>query len=1069
MMKNCMLKNINRIWLLFIMSTFAFLVSSSYSQVIFSEEIQITPPSVHGMRSVISADLDGDGDLDLVSAAYQDNKIFWLEKEDLVLNFGFHKTISTDVLGAESVFCADLDGDGDLDVLSASRADDKTAWYENIDGLGNFGPQQVISTETDGACSVFSADLDGDGDYDVLAAAYYIDEVLWFENADGLGNFELAQVITGEADGVECVICSDLDGDGDFDVLSASENDDKIAWYENTDGLGSFGNQQVITLLENGANSVFSIDLDGDEDNDVLTASKFDNDIAWYENTDGLGTFELAETINTSADGVMSVFSTDIDNDGDNDVISASEDDNTIAWYENVNGLGTFGPISQLSTRIKGANWVTSADLDGDGDNDILSSSHKITQAGHTHSQINFFGNINGSGNFGPQSILVPEFDDPSSVYCSDIDGDGDNDIVAAASRSNTITWFENVDGIGDFSEQNLIAYSEDNVRSVFCSDLDGDEDLDILSASMDDDNISWHENVDGAGNFNLAENIDANADGAHSVFSADLDGDGDNDVLSASHFAGEIRWYENTDGAGNFDLVEIIDPDAYGAQSVYSADLDGDGDNDVLAAASFFDDEIWMGFSQVAWYENTDGFGTFGSLSYLSSGVGLAKSVCSDDLDGDGDNDVIVASSNDPSVWGDISRIRWFENTDGEGDFGFGQTVTTNLIGPRSVHCSDLDNDGDMDILSASIDDKIAWYENTDGLGSFGTQQVISDNAEWAYSVFSADLDGDGDMDVVSASSGDDKVAWYRNDMIALVPVPPHPFSLLEPDSGSTMNSHEVLLEWEESFDPNNDLAFYRIFLSESPDNLQENYLDSTLLTSYTFQGEDSTQYWWTVSAIDSSGYETWADRVFSFYIEIPAPMPFSLLSPENESVIYSASITLEWEEATDPDNDLSAYRVYISTNPDNLEECYIDSTTLTNFTFFGMNGNRYWWSVKARDEMGNETWANEVFNFTIDINAVNNLNDQNLPDSYELTSIYPNPFNPVTTITIGLPESNFLQVNVFNVLGQQIDVLSDMQHSAGYHSFTLDGSALSSGIYFVRANVPGKLNEIRKVVLMK
>ena len=120
--------------------------------------------------------------------------------------------------------------------MSASFGDDKIAWYEN-DGVGNFGPQQVISSEADGAGSVYSSDLDGDGDLDVLSASWYDDKIAWYQN-DGAGNFGLTQVISSEADGAWSVYTSDLDGDGDIDVLSASQLDDKIAWYENLTGEG---------------------------------------------------------------------------------------------------------------------------------------------------------------------------------------------------------------------------------------------------------------------------------------------------------------------------------------------------------------------------------------------------------------------------------------------------------------------------------------------------------------------------------------------------------------------------------------------------------------------------------------------------------------------------------------------------------------------------------------------------------------------------------------------------------------------------------------------------------------
>ena len=62
----------------------------------------------------------------------------------------------------QAVYAADLDGDGDQDVLSASVGDDKIAWYENTDGLGAWGTQRVITTLADGAVWVHAADLDGD-------------------------------------------------------------------------------------------------------------------------------------------------------------------------------------------------------------------------------------------------------------------------------------------------------------------------------------------------------------------------------------------------------------------------------------------------------------------------------------------------------------------------------------------------------------------------------------------------------------------------------------------------------------------------------------------------------------------------------------------------------------------------------------------------------------------------------------------------------------------------------------------------------------------------------------------
>ena len=92
----------------------------------------------------------------------------------------------------------------------------------------------------------------------------------------------LAHTITTAASAARFVFAADVDGDGDIDVLSASYDDNKIAWYEN-DGSEAF-TPRTITTAAAGASSVFAADVDGDGDTDVLSASRFDDKIAWYEN-----------------------------------------------------------------------------------------------------------------------------------------------------------------------------------------------------------------------------------------------------------------------------------------------------------------------------------------------------------------------------------------------------------------------------------------------------------------------------------------------------------------------------------------------------------------------------------------------------------------------------------------------------------------------------------------------------------------------------------------------------------------------------------------------------------------
>jgi len=149
---------------------------------------------------------------------------------------------------ATSVYAADMDNDGDLDVLSSSLGDNKITWYENTGSNGDF-ITHVISTETEGAQSVFAADMDNDGDMDVLSASSVDDKICWYENTDGTGIFGLQQVISNSADSALDVRAADIDGDGDLDVLSASAIDNEVCWYEN----------MLISGIEDISNSGFSI------------------------------------------------------------------------------------------------------------------------------------------------------------------------------------------------------------------------------------------------------------------------------------------------------------------------------------------------------------------------------------------------------------------------------------------------------------------------------------------------------------------------------------------------------------------------------------------------------------------------------------------------------------------------------------------------------------------------------------------------------------------------------------------------------------------------------------------
>jgi hypothetical protein len=318
-------------------------------EVPFTEHVIST--TADGTLTVFATDLDGDGDTDVLWSSHLEDKIAWEESDGGSPPTFTEHVISTGANSVRSVFATDVDGDGNIDVLSASWLDDKIAWYQNDGGSPPTFTERVISTTANGAASVFATDVDGDGDTDVLAALGNDDSIVWYESDGGSPPSWTERVISTDATGAWAVFATDVDGDGDTDVLSASRNVHKVAWYESDGGSPPTFTERVISTTADGALAVFAMDVDGDGDTDVVCASHFDAKIAWHESDGGSPPTFTERVISTTALGAFAVFATDVDGDGHIDILSASEGDDKIAWYENESG-------------------DCQADLDGDGDVD---------------------------------------------------------------------------------------------------------------------------------------------------------------------------------------------------------------------------------------------------------------------------------------------------------------------------------------------------------------------------------------------------------------------------------------------------------------------------------------------------------------------------------------------------------------------------------------------------------------------------------------------------------------------------------------------------------------------------
>ncbi len=165
--------------------------------------------------------------------------------------------------------------------------------------------------------------------------------------------------------------------------------------------------------------------------------------------------------------------------------------------------------------------------------------------------------------------------------------------------------------------------------------------------------------------------------------------------------------------------------------------------------------------------------------------------------------------------------------------------------------------------------------------------------------------------------------------------------------------------------------------------------------------------------------------------------------------------------DELIEDGSGLLGFNVY---NNDNLVET-IESDNHNSHITLASSGD-YTFRVDAIYQQ--EIIAGQNLEYSWDGNVVD-VEDENLPLSWRVEAPYPNPFNPSTMLTVQMADAAELNVDIFNVLGQRVATLATGRHEQGVHKFNFTANGLTSGIYFVRTVVPGKVNSIQKVTFMQ
>ncbi|MEM1448061.1 MAG: VCBS repeat-containing protein [Planctomycetota bacterium] len=549
----------------------------------FADAEPLLDPMETVASGLIQADLDGDGDEDLVAAGLSTPSggvpvSAWIETTGVVP----YPTTLVTVLGPElaELRAGDLDADGDIDLVGTGES---TGFAPVIlENLGSsFAPPRPIVPGASQGASIRVIDIEGDGDLDVYAG-----QALWTN--DGNGVF-VEQTAPLPSSGIQADSIGDLDGDGNADGLSrtldngARPGDLRLGWgrvgpsgfeFESGESLNeAFGDQPVQPLQANG---------DGLPDLLVSNDPGFGlSPIVGWKRALGAGEYARIEVLYTGPTQTTPSYAAgDFDGDGDDDVLLSEGGSRDVLLYEN-DGSGSFAaPTVALVVTPTEFSRFLADDLDGDGRADLVYTGPNGSVVRYAFGQPD--GTLSAPVTLGGGSLLRA---DPIVV---DLDEDGQVDL---ALFSNDRLTFARNQGNGNFADPvTLLSGVPDDAGtpSRFLVDFDGDGELDVVSVASQRVRV-WR----GLGGQTFAPVVDVD-DGSQILrvgALVDVDLDGDLDVIGS--------YFDTAVTSHVLAVAEQTAPLSLGGwQRIFELqrrsfnfghfDLDADGDDDVIFGEEF-------------------------------------------------------------------------------------------------------------------------------------------------------------------------------------------------------------------------------------------------------------------------------------------------------------------------------------------------------------------------------------------------------------------------------------------------------------------------------------------------
>ena len=650
------------------------------------------------------ADFDRDGDLDIAIASVAlggctpgSNRV------SIFRNLGGREFAPALTLGgglnALDLEAADIDRDGDVDLVTVDagprdRPDGGVLLLRNR-GDASFDPPEHRGSVAGPARSIAATDLDGNGYVDLAVIHDWLGYVTLLTNR-GDGTFDASGTVLA-MNPVSDVLAGDLDADGDVDLFVSNLDSGTAVILENPGSVSAWPRSFL-----HGAGGACMVDMERDGLTDFVAPR--DGNLQIFRNT-GLLSFVGGNSVYLSG-SVRRVTSADMDADGDDDVMALSDLDRERISIVRNRGGELVGPLFIEAASVP----LGAGDLDGDGDVDLAEQAFTLRNS--------------GSGVF-PQEDWIRHTDAghlTTALALGDIDEDGDLDLVKGSLSVTDLgilgpgLQVHTNDGAGAFSTGVELFSDAGELFSgiqVSLGDIDGDRDLDIV-ALVARFQVSLFIN-EGGGTFLAGERAVAGAD-ALALATGDLDGDGLEDAMIGNRAvlgAANVSVFRSRgDGA-----LIVGRNYAVGSEALWIALGDVDADGDLDAAAS-----------GVHILEN-DGHGALESRrvhqAETTSGILL-------DLDGDGDLD--VAAGNQELLL-----------NDGGGRFDARErspwTTGGHILG------ADLDGDGDHDLIEEGI--TVTWNL---GAATFEAPSMTEVPAD-AHLTGAVDRDADGDLDLTAVS----------------------------------------------------------------------------------------------------------------------------------------------------------------------------------------------------------------------------------------------------------------------------------------------------------------------------